>query len=244
MPITSIPLVGTDSAFNFSTGNTYPAIALPWGLNFWTPQTNEMGNGWAYQYDAHKIRGFKQTHQPSPWINDYAAFALMPVVGDLVVDQEKRASWFSHKAEIVRPYYYLVYLADHDVTTEVTPTQRAAQFRFTFPESDASYVLLDAFDKGSYVKVLPEERTIIGYCRNNNGGVPDNFHNYFIAVFDKDFEEVATWNDWKVEKDNTEDNGNHVGAVVRFKTAKGEKGPCQSCFVFYQSPAGQTESDP
>lgn len=217
------PLVGTDSTFNFSTGNTYPAIALPWGLNFWTPQTNKMGDGWGYQYTAHKIRGFKQTHQPSPWINDYAAFSLMPVVGELVVDQDKRASWFSHKAEIAKPYYYRVYLADPDVTTEITPTQRAAQFRFTFPESDSSYVLLDAFDKGSSVKIIPSERTIIGYCRNNSGGVPDNFHNYFIAVFDKDFEEVATWNDGKIQKGQQEDTGKHVGAVVRFKTKKGEK---------------------
>lgn len=64
------PLVGSDSAFELSNGNTYPAIATPWGMNFWTPQTGEMGNGWGYTYDAYKIRGFKQTHQPSPWIND------------------------------------------------------------------------------------------------------------------------------------------------------------------------------
>ena len=218
------PLVGSDSAFFFSTGNTYPAIAVPWGLNFWTPQTNKMGDGWGYQYDSLKIRGFKQTHQPSPWINDYAAFALMPVVGELVVEEEKRASWFSHKAEIARPYYYRVYLADHDVTTEITPTQRAAQFRLTFPESDQSYILLDAFNKGSYVKIIPEKRTIIGYCRNNHGGVPQNFHKYFIAVFDKDFEQVCTWHDgWTIQNDTTENRGDHVGAVVRFKTKKGEQ---------------------
>ncbi|MBM4104241.1 MAG: glycoside hydrolase family 92 protein [Planctomycetes bacterium] len=217
------PLVGTDSTREFSTGNTYPAIAVPWGMNFWTPQTNLMGDGWGYQYDAQKIRGFKQTHQPSPWIKDYAAFSFMPVVGKLEVDQEKRASWFSHKAEIAKPYYYRVYLADYDVTTEIAPTERASQFRFTFPESDSSYVLLDAFDNGSYVKVIVAERTIIGYCRNNSGGVPENFHNYFIAVFDKDFDEVSTWNDWKVQKGKTEDKGKHVGAVVRFKTGKGEQ---------------------
>ena len=214
------PLVGTDSTFNYSTGNTYPAIAVPWGMNFWTPQTNVMGNGWGYQYDAFKIRGFKQTHQPSPWINDYAAFAIMPITGDLVIDQEKRASWFSHKAEISKPYYYSVYLADYDVTTEITATSRASQFRITFPESDSSYVLLDAFDKGSYVKVMPDKKTIVGYCRNNNGGVPENFHNYFIAVFDTEFEQVSTWNDWKLKDGNTEDKGDHVGAVVKFKTSK------------------------
>ena len=217
------PLVGTDSEFKLSSGNTYPAIALPWGMNFWTPQTNNMGNGWGYQYDAFKLKGFKQTHQPSPWINDYAAFLIMPITGELKVREEERESWFSHKAEIVKPYYYSAYLADHDVTTEITPTERAAQFRFTFPENDSSYVLLDAFNQGSYVKIIPEERTIIGYCRNNHGGVPDNFHNYFIAVFDTDFEEVSTWSDWNIKKGNKTEKGNHVGAVVKFKTTKDQQ---------------------
>lgn len=75
------PLMGTDSEFLLSHGNTYPAIALPFGMNFWTPQTRKNGDGWAYAYDDHKIVGIKQTHQPSPWINDYAAFSLMPVTG-------------------------------------------------------------------------------------------------------------------------------------------------------------------
>ncbi|MBT6006991.1 MAG: glycoside hydrolase family 92 protein, partial [Prolixibacteraceae bacterium] len=127
------PLIGTDSEHKLSNGNTYPAIARPWGMNFWTPQTGEMGNGWCYSYDANKIRGFKQTHQPSPWINDYAAFSLFPETGELKVNEDQRASWFSHKAETSKPHYYKVYLADYDVTTEITPTERGAQFQFTFP---------------------------------------------------------------------------------------------------------------
>ena len=138
------PLVGSQSKISLSTGNTYPAIAMPWGMNFWMPQTGKMGDGWAYTYDADKIRGFKQTHQPSPWINDYGQFAIMPVTGKVVFNQDKRASWFSHKAEVAKPNYYRVYLADHDVVTEITPTERAAMFRFTFPESDNSYVIVDA----------------------------------------------------------------------------------------------------
>jgi len=113
-------LVGTQSKFELSTGNTYPATAMPWGMNFWTPQTGKMGDGWVYTYNADKIRGFKQTHQPSPWINDYGQFSIMPVTGNIVFDEDKRASWFSHKAEVALPYYYKVYLADHDVTTELT----------------------------------------------------------------------------------------------------------------------------
>ena len=218
------PLMGTDSSHELSNGNTYPAIATPWAMNFWTPQTGKMGDGWAYTYDANKIRGIKQTHQPSPWINDYAAFSFMAVTGDLKYKEDERASWFSHKAETVKPHYYKTYLADYDVVAEVTPTERAAHFRFTFPEAETSYIMLDAFFKGSMVNILPKERKIIGYCRNNSGGVPDNFHNYFVAEFDKDFEINHTWtDDWKLMKNSTNSEGEHVGAIIGFKTKRGEQ---------------------
>ena len=227
-------LMGTDSEFALSNGNTYPAIATPWGMNFWTPQTNKMGDGWAYQYGAKKIKGIKQTHQPSPWINDYAAFSLMAVTGELKYKEKERESWFSHKAETAKPHYYQVYLADYDVDVEVTPTERAAQFRFTFPENESSYVLVDGFHQGSFVKVIPEERKVIGYCRNNSGGVPENFHNYFIVIFDKEFEDVQTWNSDKLGN-SLEEDGFHVGAVLKFKTTKGEKvhAKVASSFISY-----------
>jgi len=216
-------LMGTDSEFILSNGNTYPAIALPWGMNFWTPQTNEMGNGWAYQYDAYKIQGFKQTHQPSPWINDYGQFSLFPVTGELKVKGKERASWFSHKSEIAKPHYYKVYLADYDVVTEITPTERAAMFRFTFPENQESYVLVDAFDRGSYIKIIPSEQKIIGYTTRNSGGVPENFKNYFVVVFDKAFTDELVWSNGEVVKGISELQDNHVGAAIRFKTKKGEQ---------------------
>ena len=215
-------LVGTQSKFELSTGNTYPATALPWGMNFWTPQTCKMGDGWAYTYDADKIRGFKQTHQPSPWMNDYGQFAIMPITGGLVFDQDRRASWFSHKAEVAKPYYYKVYLADHDVTTELAPTERAAMFRFTYPETKNAYVIVDAFDKGSYVKIIPEENKIIGYSTKNSGGVPENFKNYFVIQFDKPFTFISTVSENNILPNETEAKGNHTGAVIGFATKKGE----------------------
>ncbi|HJD75738.1 MAG TPA: GH92 family glycosyl hydrolase [Bacteroides reticulotermitis] len=217
------PLVGTQSKHSLSTGNTYPAIALPWGMNFWVPQTGKMGDGWAYTYDADKIRGFKQTHQPSPWINDYGQFSIMPVTGKAVFDQDQRASWFSHKAEVATPYYYKVYLADHDVVTEIAPTERAAAFRFTFPENDHSYVVIDAFDKGSFIKVIPSENKVIGYTTRNSGGVPANFKNYFVLVFDKPFTYTAAVTNGAIDTEKLEAKENHAGALVGFKTRRGEQ---------------------
>ena len=217
------PLIGTQSTYEFSSGNTYPAIARPWGMNFWTPQTGKMGDGWQYMYTATKIRGFKQTHQPSPWINDYGQFSIMPVVGEPVFDENKRASWFSHKGEEAKAYYYKVYLAEHDVVTELVPTERAALFRFTFPENEHSYVVIDAFDKGSYVKIDAANNRIIGYSTKNSGGVPDNFKNYFVIEFDKPFTYKATVTDSCISVGKAEQEANHAGAIIGFATRKGEK---------------------
>lgn len=227
------PLMGSLSSFELSTGNTYPATAMPWGMNFWTPQTGKMGDGWQYTYNAHKIRGIKQTHQPSPWINDYGEFSIMPMSGKPIAEEEERASWFSHKGEISRPYYYKVYLAEHDVIAEVVPTERAAMFQFTFPEAD-SYVNVDAYDRNSHIQIIPAENKIVGYTTRNSGGVPENFKNYFVVVFDKPFTYTATYsNDIQPEKkDGTvpvtikegqlEQTNFHTGAIIGFKTKKGE----------------------
>ena len=216
------PLMGTDSKPDLSNGNTYPAIALPWGMNFWTPQTGNMGDGWQYQYSADKIRGFKQTHQPSPWMNDYGQFAIMPITGKLRFNQDDRASWFSHKSETATPYFYKVYLADDDITAEISPTERAASFRFTFPKTDSAYIIVDAFDKGSYVKIIPSQRKIIGYSSKYSRGKMPGFKNYFVVHFDKELTLAHTWHGNQLAQDTIEYQADHVGAIVGFKTKKGE----------------------
>ena len=226
-------LVGSLSEHSFSTGNTYPAIALPWGMNFWTPVTGLMGDGWAYRYDAHMIRGFEQTHQPSPWINDYGQFAIMPVRDAQAVDQEARASWFTHNSEVAKPYYYQVYLADHDINAEIAPTDRAASLLFTFPESETSGIVVDAYNEGSYIKVLPEENAVVGYTTKNCGGVPENFRNWFVVKFDKPIESYTVYaGPEKALSGAAEFEGDHALAVVKFQTVRGEKVNAQAASSF------------
>ena len=223
------PLMGTQSKVDMSNGNTYPDIALPWGMNSWTPQTGKNGDGWQYTYDADKIRGFKQTHQPSPWMNDYGVFSIMPVTKKMVYKENDRASWFSHKAEIAKPYYYSVYLADADVTTEITPTERAAQFRFTYPKTDSSFIVIDAFDRASYIKILPKEQKIIGYSTRYARGKYPNFKDYFVIYIDKPF----TYSSVKIvprnatqttaQPDSLATESYHSIGIVGFKTQKGEQ---------------------
>lgn len=221
------PLMGTQSSFELSAGNTYPAIAMPWGMNFWTPRTAKMGDGWQYTYTANRIYGFEQTHQPSPWINDYGQFSLMPVTGNVVLDESKRASWFSHKSEVAQPHYYKVYLADYDVVAELAPTERAVMFRFTFPQAN-SYVVVDAYDQDSHIEIIPEKNRIVGYTTRNSGGVPSNFRNYFVVQFDKPFDHVSTFMGdsaaaLSIADGVLEQTAFHTGAVIGFNTARGEK---------------------
>lgn len=210
------PMQGTDSTRDFSHGNEYPAIALPFPMNVWAPYTQPHKDSFYYQHNQTKIRGIRQTHQPSPWIGDYANFSLMPVSGKLVVNEDDRASEFRHETETAQPNYYSVRLDTWKARMEVTPTERATCFRFTFEGSAAPYVVIDAFDKGSSVEIIPSERKIIGICRNNNGGVPKNFANYFVIVFDRPFVGQGTWTPEAVHDGQTKLAGDHVGAFLRF----------------------------
>lgn len=200
-------LVGTESDYSISTGNLYPATCMPWGMNCWTPMTSRLGDGWTYRYDAHLITGFKQTHQPSPWINDYAYYAVMPLRDTANASEEKRGSWYTHKSETAKPYYYQVYLADHDINVEMTPSERGAVLRFTFPDSRTSGVVIDAADPNAVLEVL-DSRTIVGYTTNNHGGVTPEFKNHFVLVFDKPFLDANLQGD---------------EAVVSFDTVRGEQ---------------------
>ncbi len=226
------PLQGTDSSVGFSHGNEYPAIALPFPMNTWAPYTQPLRDSFYYQYHQTKIRGIRQTHQPSPWIADYAAFALMPVSGKLAVKEDERASEFRHEEETAQPSYYRVRLSTWKATAEMTPTERCARFRFTFEEPGDSYVVLDAFTGGSAVTVIPAENKIIGVSRYNHGGVPTNFANYFVVLFDRPFAGHGVWSPDAVQPGDTRLEGKQVGAFVKFDTATSKVAGCKVASSF------------
>ncbi len=221
-----MPLMGTQSEFALSNGNLYPATALPWGMNHWSPQTaTKNDERWYYSYNSHYITGIRQTHQPSPWTGDYGVFSLFATVGEKKFREDDRKSWFSHKSETSLPHYYKVYLADYNVTAELTPTERSCVIRFTFPETTQANVVIDAFARASYIKVIPEENKVIGYSTERigyeNQRVPSNFRNYFVIYFDKPIRDNSVWKeDTLINEKETE--GRRSGAVVTFSTQRGE----------------------
>lgn len=215
------PLQGTDSRDGFSHGNTYPEIALPFPENSWAPYTKPQPQSAFYQYGDNKFYGIRQTHEPSIWIRDHASFALMPVSDELAVTEKARASTFKHESEIAQPSYYKADLDTWNVTAEVTPTERAARFRFAFHQpANASYLVLDVFqsDKPCFVRIVPSENKIIGVARDNSGAAPDNFGGYFVIIFDRPFASYGVWSDDGIQAGVTNLEGKHIGAYVRFDT--------------------------
>ena len=213
-------LQGTNSTYELSWGNTYPTTAVPYPMNSWSPQTILHGDGWKYQYSATTIRGFQPTHQCSPWVGDYGVFSLMPV-SELVVDESKRATPFSHDKEIAKPHYYKVTL-ENGITTEFSPTTRSAHFRFSFPAKGDAFLVLDGYTKTSQVQIDVANHRITGYV-HNGAFSPKTHKNYFIIQFDKPFVSYGTWENRKntIQKNNLSREGEGIGAYVQF--AKGSK---------------------
>jgi len=210
-------LQGTDSEWALSYGNTYPTVGLPFAMHFFSAQTGKNGDGWKYTYKANTIRGFQQVHQCSPWMGDYAVFSLMPGKGNLLVNEDERALPFNHDNEIAKPHYYSVKF-DNGIQAEISPVERGAHMRFSFPKKEKAYLILDGFLKHSQVKIIPEERKIIGYV-NNGRFVPENFRNYFVLVFNQDFKSYGTWENRanKISSENRADEGEGIGAYLEFK---------------------------
>ena len=216
------PLMGTESTFAFSHGNTYPAIAVPWGMNFWSPQTGENGSGWMYTYTDSLMRGFRQTHQPSPWINDYGTFSIMPLAGELKVNHKERTASFSHEKEKSTPYNYSVRF-DNGVETTLSATSRGAVFEVSFPEKENQYVVVDAYSGGSSITIEPGSRLIQGVSRYNNGGVPDNFANYFRIEFSHPVEEHGVYKNDTLLPRQSNVTADYTCAYVKFNIPAGEK---------------------
>lgn len=227
-------LQGTNSKHELTRGNTYPTTALPFGMNTWTPQTGNNGDGWKYQYHKETIRGFQQAHQCSSWSNDYAVFSLMPIAGKLKLNENERATKFSHENEVAKPHYYKV-LLDNGITTEISPTERGAHLRFQFPKTQDAHIVIDGYTGLSEVNIDVKNCRITGFVNNGRGmqRFDGNFKNYFVIQFDKSFKSQGIWDNTSNKKwDNKlSGNGKGIGAYLKFKKGQSVQAKIASSYI-------------
>ncbi|MCQ2237182.1 MAG: GH92 family glycosyl hydrolase [Bacteroidales bacterium] len=211
-------------------GQTLPAVLVPNGMNFWTPQTSdtELKCRAPYYYQDSLFQGFRNSH----WIvggctQDYGSMTIMPVSGALRVQPESRASRFSHESEISRPDFYSVSLLDYGIRASMTASSRCALFKFHYQTTDSNYVVINPnSDEGQgYIEIIPEKRMIRGYNpvhRIYQGkGQPAGFSGYFSVYFQDDFEEYGTFVSDSVKSGYSIEHDKHrIGAWVKLPSHK------------------------
>ena len=182
-------LRGTNSNGDFSRGNNFPAVAVPHGFNFWTP-TTDAGSDWIYQYQERngddnlpRIEAFALSHEPSPWMGDRQTFQVMPSAEAPTANRAARALEFRHERETAHAHYYKVQF-ENGIVTEITPTDHAAMFRFTFV-GDASNLIFDNKTDEGGITLDPEARTITGYSDTRSYLSTGATRLFFYAVFDR-----------------------------------------------------------
>ena len=185
-------LRGTHSSGGYSRGNNFPATAIPHGFNFWTPVTNAGSASWIYEYHRRNnadnrptLQALSLSHEPSPWMGDRQSFQILPsaVEGTPNANRTARALAFQHENEIARPYYYGVKF-DEGIQAELTPTDHAAIFRFTFPGDNAS-LIFDNVNNNGGISLDASARVLTGYSDARSGLSTGASRIFVYATFDR-----------------------------------------------------------
>ncbi|MBT1696962.1 GH92 family glycosyl hydrolase [Fulvivirgaceae bacterium PWU4] len=250
------PLIGTHKM-----GHTYPGATVPFGMVQLSPETDTLlydhqgkYNGpvykycAGYQYDDPTIVGFSHTHFSGTGHSDLGDFLIMPTEGALQLNPGTEAhpekgyrSVFSHQNEVAEPGYYKVLLDDHQITAELTASNRVGFHQYTFPASDRSHIILDLIsgiynyeDKNVWTFVRVENDTLITGYRQTTGWARTRTV-YFAMSFSKPFYQYGNmdyskpqvykgfWGKFDQRKNFPETAGRQIRMYFDFKTTAGEK---------------------
>ena len=173
-------------------GQTLPAVLVPNGQNFWTPQTQDTEKKCIapYYYKDTELQGFRNSH----WIvggctQDYGSFTIATLGGKLRLQPEERATRFSHEDEVSHPHYYAVHLRDEHLKTEMTALSHSAIFRITPDQDEEVHIVINPnSDEGEgYIEIDTLRHLVYGYNpvhRIYQGwGEPAGFSGHFVLDY-------------------------------------------------------------
>ena len=150
---------GTASKHAFSRGNTLPYTGVPFGMNYFVPQTSDQEGAWFFDPHLPIFQGIRLTHQPSPWIGDYSWLLLTPVTGQLGGDSlfHRQSSYDIDKA-CFQPHYLKLFSLRYQIETQLTPTCYGASMRLEQKQGKALALYLHAADELTVEQV--DKRTL------------------------------------------------------------------------------------
>lgn len=174
-------LQGTASTRDFSTGNTLPLAARPWGMHHWTFQTAPPP--WMFHPDHRKLWGIRLTHQPSPWIEDYGSLLITPFTGKASREVADQASAWKIGDAVLQPHRLGAELLRYGIKMEMAPTERGAIFVFQRRLALPLRVRF-SFEGRHEIDGRAGSTRLTGVSRNYRDGAPENFGLQFVAEFD------------------------------------------------------------
>lgn len=150
---------GTASKHAFSWGNTLPYTGVPFGMNYFVPQTSDQDGSWFFDPHLPIFQGIRLTHQPSPWIGDYSWLLLTPVTSQLGGDSlfHRQSSYDIDKA-CFQPHYLKLFSLHYQIETQLTPTCYGASIRLKQKQGKALSLYLHATDELTVEQV--DKRTL------------------------------------------------------------------------------------
>ena len=172
-------------------GQTLPAVLMPNGMTFWTPQTRDLETKGVspYYYFDNTVQGFRSSH----WIvggctQDYGSATIMPLAGTLVTDPEQRASELDRNTEVSTPYRYDVDLFGGDIAASMTGLSHSGIFAFTYRQAGKAYIVINPNSDESQgtVSVDPQSGEVCGenpvHRIYQGKGLEAGFSGHFILV--------------------------------------------------------------
>lgn len=150
---------GTTNKHAFSRGNTLPYTGVPFGMNYFVPQTSDQDGSWFFDPHLPIFQGIRLTHQPSPWIGDYSWLLLTPVTSQLGGDSlfHRQSSYDIDKA-CFQPHYLKLFSLRYQIETQLTPTCYGASIRLKQKQGKALSLYLHAADELTVEQV--DKRTL------------------------------------------------------------------------------------
>lgn len=214
-------------------GQCMPAVLVPYGMNFWTPQTESSeGHGVSpYYYNKTRMHGFRNSHYISGGsTQDYGSVSIMPLLDTLRCMPEDRASEFSHMDEVLRPDYYSVELFGGNIRAEMTGTSRTGIFRFTYRKAGTAYLVITPnSDEGQGQVSIDARRGEVTGCNPVHRmylrtGQPAGFSGHFLVQVKNKVTGCGTYDGRTINAGRTSDGGRkNIGAYLSFKVDAGDE---------------------
>lgn len=232
------PTVGTGQKPNkfrqgdAQCGQTFPAVLMPYGMNFWTPQTEDSERKGLppYYYSSTRLQGFRNSHFLSgSCTQDYGSATLMTMVGELRCMPEERAVSFDHANEFCAPDYYAVSLPEAHLKVEMTGTSRTAIFRFTYTKAGQAWLVVNPNSDEALgsVTITPERGQITGsnpiHRIYQGKGEEAGYSGYFLVETKKSINRYGVFSqEGRIDQKADLAHKPRLGAYIGFEVEAGE----------------------